>query len=109
MQGGTVLQKGHRLRAQDLGLIASLGIARVEVRRRLKVAIISTGDGRSAQTAFSVIYVQDEYELLEVLGFEFDGNQHLLEGGFDMLELKVNPAGIDALFFDVSRLLEVGF
>jgi len=43
MQGATVLKTGHRLRAQDLGLIASLGIARVEVRRRLKVAIISTG------------------------------------------------------------------
>jgi len=42
--GGTVLQKGHRLRAQDLGLIASLGLARVDVRCRLKVAIISTGE-----------------------------------------------------------------
>jgi len=43
MQGATVLKAGHRLRAQDLGLIASLGIARVEVMQRLKVAIISTG------------------------------------------------------------------
>jgi len=43
MQGATVLKTGHRLRAQDLGLIASLGIARIDVRRRLKVAIISTG------------------------------------------------------------------
>lgn len=72
-------------------------------------AIMSTGDGLSTLTAFSVIYVQDEYEILEVLGFEFDGNQQLLEGGFDMLELKENPAGFDALFFDVSRLLDVGF
>lgn len=44
IQGGTILQKGHRLRAQDLGLIASLGIASIEVRRRLRVAIISTGE-----------------------------------------------------------------
>lgn len=43
LHGETVLKTGHRLRAQDLGLIASLGIARVKVRRRLKVAIISTG------------------------------------------------------------------
>lgn len=42
-RGATVLKKGHRLRAQDLGLIASLGIARIEVLQRLKVAIISTG------------------------------------------------------------------
>jgi len=43
MRGETVLKTGHRLRAQDLGLIASLGVAQVNVRRRLKVAIISTG------------------------------------------------------------------
>jgi len=43
-KGMTVLKTGHRLRAQDLGLIASLGFASIEVRRRLKVAIISTGE-----------------------------------------------------------------
>lgn len=42
--GTTVLKAGQRLRAQDLGLIASLGIARFDVRRRLKVAIVSTGE-----------------------------------------------------------------
>ena len=42
-------------------------------------AIISTGDGLSTNTAFVVIYVQDEYELMEVLGFTFGGDQHLLE------------------------------
>jgi molybdopterin molybdotransferase len=43
-RGSTVLEAGHRLRAQDLGLIASLGIGEIEVRQRLKVAIISTGE-----------------------------------------------------------------
>ena len=42
--GQTVLSAGQRLRAQDLGLAASLGIARVEVYRRLRVAVLSTGD-----------------------------------------------------------------
>jgi len=41
--GATVLQAGQRLRAQDVGLIASLGIDRCEVRQKLKVAVISTG------------------------------------------------------------------
>ena len=35
---------GHRLRPQDLGLLAGLGISEVEVFRRPKVAILSTGD-----------------------------------------------------------------
>jgi molybdopterin molybdotransferase len=42
--GQQVLSTGHRLRPQDLGLAASLGVARVQVRRRLRVAILSTGD-----------------------------------------------------------------
>lgn len=39
-----VLQRGRRLRPADLGLLASLGIAEVRVRRRLRVAFFSTGD-----------------------------------------------------------------
>ena len=41
--GATVLRAGHRLRPQDIGLIASLGFAEVDVWQRLKVAIVSTG------------------------------------------------------------------
>lgn len=42
--GQTVLTAGLRLRPQDLGLVASLGQANVEVYRPLKVAVLSTGD-----------------------------------------------------------------
>ncbi|MDF1589120.1 MAG: bifunctional molybdopterin-guanine dinucleotide biosynthesis adaptor protein MobB/molybdopterin molybdotransferase MoeA [Gammaproteobacteria bacterium] len=42
--GQTVLAEGHRITAADLGLIASLGIAEVTVKRQLRVAFFSTGD-----------------------------------------------------------------
>lgn len=42
--GHQVLAAGVRLGAAELPLLASLGIARVTVRRRLRVAIFSTGD-----------------------------------------------------------------
>jgi molybdopterin molybdotransferase len=42
--GSTVLAAGHLLQPQDLGLLASLGISEVEVRRPLTVAILNTGD-----------------------------------------------------------------
>lgn len=42
--GKTILQKGKRLSASALSLIASQGISVIEVRRRLKVAVLSTGD-----------------------------------------------------------------
>ncbi len=43
-QGATVIGQGERLNPVDIGLLASLGIAEVEVQRTLKVAVFSTGD-----------------------------------------------------------------
>ncbi len=42
--GDVVLQEGVRLRPQDLGMAASVGLAELPVRRRLKVALLTTGD-----------------------------------------------------------------
>ena len=42
--GDTVLLRGHKLAPQDLGLLASIGVSSILVYRRLKVAVLSTGD-----------------------------------------------------------------
>lgn len=42
--GSLVLPKGQRLNALDIGLLASIGVAQVTVLRRLRVAVLSTGD-----------------------------------------------------------------
>ncbi len=42
--GAVVLQPGRRLMPADLGVIASLGIGEITVKRRPKVAIFSSGD-----------------------------------------------------------------
>jgi molybdopterin molybdotransferase len=42
--GQTVLARGHKVQPADMGLLASLGIAEIEVYRKLKVAFFSTGD-----------------------------------------------------------------
>ncbi len=42
--GELLLPAGHRLRAQDLGLLASAGIAQVATKKPLRIAILSTGD-----------------------------------------------------------------
>lgn len=43
-QGSVALQAGQRLTPAALGLLASLGLGQVTVRRRLRVAYFSTGD-----------------------------------------------------------------
>ena len=43
-KGSIFLRKGIKLKPQDLGLAASVGLSRVEVYRKLKVAVFFTGD-----------------------------------------------------------------
>ncbi|HSH54227.1 MAG TPA: gephyrin-like molybdotransferase Glp [Methylotenera sp.] len=69
-QSQTVLAAGHMMRAADLGLIASLGIAEVSVYRKLKVAFFSTGDelasvGQPLQTG--QVYDSNRYSLFGML------------------------------------------
>ena len=42
--GDVIMNKGHRITSVDLGLLSSLGISRLTVFRKLKVAVFSTGD-----------------------------------------------------------------
>ncbi len=42
--GAIALPAGHQLRPQDIGLLAGLGVAKVKVSAKVRVAILSTGD-----------------------------------------------------------------
>ncbi len=42
--GDIVLHKGHKLKPQDLGLLAMLGIANVSVHKKPRIALLSSGD-----------------------------------------------------------------
>lgn len=43
-KGDLILARGSRLRPQDIGLLAMIGVPSVKVYRRPKIAIVSTGD-----------------------------------------------------------------
>jgi molybdopterin molybdotransferase len=92
--GKPALPGGKILRPADIGLLASLGIAEVPVRRRLRVAFFSTGDE-----------LRSVGEPLDS-GCVYDSNRYTLYGmlqrlGCDLIDMGVvrdDPAALEAAF-----------
>jgi molybdopterin molybdotransferase len=80
--GQTVLAKGHIMQPADLGLIASLGIAKITCYRRLKVAFFSTGD--------ELISVGKPLKEGEI----YDSNRYTLFGMLSKLGVKISDLGV---------------
>ena len=68
--GSTILKRGHRLRPQDIGLIASIGRAKLLGYRQLRAALFSTGDEvhePGTDISKGGIYDANRYVLLALL------------------------------------------
>ncbi len=76
--GSTILAAGQRLRAQDVGLAASIGLTALRVHRPLRIAVLSTGDEirePGAELPAGAVYDANRYVLiglLEALGCTVD-------------------------------------
>ncbi|MEP1445153.1 MAG: molybdopterin molybdotransferase MoeA [Paraglaciecola sp.] len=65
-----VVEKGTQLKAAHLALIASVGVAQITVTRKLKVALIATGDELTApgeKLSQGAIYESNRFALLALL------------------------------------------
>ena len=80
--GQAAIRAGRVLRPSDLGLAASLGFATLEVRRRLRVALISTGDE-----------LRNPGQPLDA-GCIYDSNRASLHGALARLGLEVVDFGL---------------
>lgn len=81
-EGGVALPAGRVLRPADLGLLASLGFDQVNVKRRVRVALFSTGDE-----------VQQPGRPLAP-GQIYDSNRYSLMGAMQRLGLEVIDLGL---------------
>ena len=92
--GEPVLRPGQFLRPAELGLIASLGIGEVAVRRRLRVAFFSTGDELAS--------IGTPLKPGEV----YDSNRYTLHGMLQRLGADITDLGVVR---DDPALLEAAF
>jgi molybdopterin molybdotransferase len=102
-RGKAALPAGKLLRPADLGLIASLGMAEVSVRRRLRVAFFSSGDElRSVGQPLDA-------------GCVYDSNRYTLWGmlerlGCEVIDLGVvpdNPQAVEAALRTATECADV--
>ncbi|MDQ5849670.1 MAG: molybdopterin molybdotransferase MoeA [Pseudomonadota bacterium] len=97
--GTPVLGSGKMLKPADIGLIASLGIGEVKVKRKLRVAFFATGDELASIGA----------PLKE--GEVYDSNRYTLHGmlarlGVEIIDMGVvrdDPAALEKAFLAASK------
>ena len=92
-RGETALRAGQRLTSREIGVLAALGLEAVEVRKRPKVAVISTGNEIVAPG-----------EALP-MGCVYDSNAAILCAAIE--ELGCEPLAMGTVRDDVERLREI--
>jgi molybdopterin molybdotransferase len=102
-KGKAAIAAGRLLRPSDLGLAASLGISSLKVKRKLKVAILSSGNElRSLDQTLDA-------------GSIYDSNRYSLTGLLSRLNLEIidcgivrdDPASLKQAFIDASSTADV--
>lgn len=118
-RGQTVLNAGHRISAADIGILASLGISELCVRRRLRAAFFSTGDELrpiNSTLKSGEIFDSNRYSLhallagmnihaddLGVVPDNPDTLQKILQQSADQYDVLISSGGVSAGDADYTR------
>ena len=119
-EGSVVLEAGARLRPQELGLLASVGLAEVSVKRKLKVATFFTGDELvepGNKLGQGQIYNSNKYTLkglLQTVGCEIldlgivpdtlEDTVNVLKKAADVADLVITSGGVSVGEEDYVRI-----
>ena len=119
-EGSVVLEAGALLRPQELGLLASVGLAEVSVKRKLKVATFFTGDELvepGNKLGQGQIYNSNKYTLkglLQTVGCEIldlgivpdtlEDTVNVLKKAADVADLVVTSGGVSVGEEDYVRI-----
>ncbi len=108
--GARILAAGHRLKSQDIGLLASIGMDSIRVIRKLKVCLLTTGDElvqpgtklKSGQIYNSNYYTL--YSLLQglqvevldggIVGDDFEGTREALLAASEQSDCVITTGGV---------------
>lgn len=118
--GTQLFPTGHRLRPPDIGLLASLGIPRVQVYRQPRIALLSTGDElldpskplqpgkiHDANSYLLASVLQEHGAVITHMGFVGDDEAAIREALEDYaasgIDLLITSAGVSVGAYDYVR------
>lgn len=78
----------------------------MEQREIIIDAVLSSGDGKTKDSSLHIINPVNEYEFIELMGFEYAGKEFLIENKYDYLALNENSYDLGGMFFDVTPCLQ---
>ena len=74
--------------------------------RKITGAILSTGDGKTKETAMHVIMNSHEYDILHYLGLEYNNESAQMENTYELLSVKPNQYNLEGIFFHIKKMFE---
>ncbi len=105
--GTVVLKKGKLLTPADIGIISSLGIGELHIKRRVRVAFFSTGDELRS--------IGDGYDKSLSAGEIYDSNRYSLHAMLQRINVEIidmgvvrdNEKSIENAFFQASKMADI--
>ncbi len=72
----------------------------------IQQAILSSGDGKTPETAWHVIFATEEYNVINQQGHQVI-ERTFVEPYFDYIAVKKNPIHVEGFYFNILKILEV--